>query len=820
MKASVRNSKVEISFSGIVERIVYHNAENGWTVLKVSTLNSSKNLVSVVLYQAKVFAGSTMEFFGSWTRNSKYGEQFLAHRSIEKKPASNAAMEKYLGSGLIRGVGPMTAKKIVSHFKESTLDVFENKIEDLTQVRGIGIKKLTWIQKSWKEHKSIRDVMLFLQEFEISTLFAVKIFKTYGNEAISLVSKNPYRLARDIHGIGFLSSDRIALRMGWKKDSPQRIKAGIQHCLFLSQDQGHCYLLEDQIIENVREILGEEILSNDILTALKELELENQVKTRHLEKDSQSVLCYYSPPFYYYEIQIVKSLRKMMEKNLTIDLTRVREGIHFLCKKAQIQLSEEQRNALYGIIQSPFSILTGGPGCGKTTTTKILVDFLLQNGRKVILTAPTGRAAQRMTEVVQKVEAKTIHRTLKWMPREGRFQKNENDLLEGDFLIVDEVSMLDVSITSALFLAVPSPMQVLLIGDPDQLPSIGAGNVLKDLVDSKFCPCFQLKTIFRQSQKSMIVKFAHEINLGQIPKIPSPLTLPNAFQKGHDCLFVDSAEMTMEQKTFIQKVKTHFESSSASASSFSIPEKFKNVNLDRLREAQSEISLLKELSGPIPTWSTLHYNMTATESLIRLYTHSIKKWLKDNSTEIQVLSPQVRGTLGTQNLNLLLQKEVNPLQNGKASFRIGNRLFIYGDRVIQTKNNYDLNVFNGDIGKISAIDSSERQIKVLFHESQKKELEKKRIRGREVLYEEQDILDLDLAYAITIHKSQGSEFDVVILPITYQHYNMLFRNLIYTGITRAKKLSLFIGSRKALAVSIRRVKTDQRQTTLKDLLVS
>lgn len=836
----LKNSKPLDKISGIIERVIYHNSENGWTVLKVNPFRSSSNskkLITVVTSRAKAFSGATMDFFGSWQMNSRYGEQFVATKSLEKKPATLSAIEKYLGSGLIKGVGPITARKIVSFFKEKTLDVFEEKIDQLTQVHGIGLKKLEFIQKSWREHRSIRDVMLFLQEHEMSTLFAVKIFKTYGEKSIQYVSEDPYRLARDIFGIGFLSSDRMALKLGIKKDSPQRIQEGIQHCLFLSQNQGHCYLLEDQIIKSTQELLGPEILPQMILMALESLVQKKQIMVRKiLNADLNPTSCYYSKALYNYEIKIVKMIRRKLENTIELNFSQVQNEIQNICHQLDLNLSIEQKEALLNALRSPFSLLTGGPGCGKTTLTKILVNYLLKKRKKVLLTAPTGRAAQRMSEIIQGVPSKTIHRTLKWLPREGGFQKNEENPLEGDFLIADECSMLDISLSEALLSAVPHSMQVLLIGDPDQLPSIGAGNVLKDLIDSKIIPCFKLKKIFRQSKKSKVIQFAHEINHGEIPKIPSPIAKSKSFIENSDCFFLESDEMTMEQKNFTKKVKKYFEEKNMENHQIKsekpssplidplnppsdhpsldwIPEKFKHVHLKKLSEAQTEVEILKILTKSLSPWSTLHHNLLATESISRLYTQSIRKRLGETA-EIQILSPQIRGSLGTQNLNHLIQKKINPLTGNKASLQLGGKYFIEGDRVIQTRNNYDLNVFNGDIGRISKIIPHERKIEITFDDNTKPHHP-----WKEILYQNQDLLDIDLAYAITIHKSQGSEFDAVIIPLSLQHFNMLHRSLIYTALTRAKKLCFFVGSKKAFAISVKRIQNLKRQSMLKELLI-
>ena len=472
-----------------------------------------------------------------------------------------------------------------------------------------------------------------------------------------------------------------------------------------------------------------------------------------------------------------------------------------------------------------FSILTGGPGCGKTTVTLVIVRLLESMGKKVMLAAPTGRAAQRMMEVIGR-EAMTIHRLLGWQG--NAFQKNEKDPLKTDFLIVDECSMLDISLTAALLNAVPPGCRVLFIGDADQLPSVGAGNVLRDLIASGVSPCFHLTQIFRQSSESLIIKYAHQINKGLIPHIDSPFKKPGIWQEKTDCMFIDADEATREQLNFIKRVKHFFDwqtaeladsdsadpfefrteeaITSAYEHDFVIPPKFQHVELEKVRQAQGRSEELKAVLKKIHPWSALHFGITAQQAVIKLYLEWIPKYFGANR-EVQILSPMTRGSLGTANLNKVIQAAANPPLAGKHQFQIGEKIFRRGDRVIQRRNNYNLNVFNGDIGIISEIDNENVSCVISFFPDQ-----------RRVIYQKEDIVELDLAYAITIHKSQGSEFEVVIIPVLTQHFKMLYRNLIYTGLTRARKLAVFVGSRKALAMAVRQQDTSRRQTALRQLL--
>lgn len=810
---------------GIVSRVSYHNPDNGWTVLKVTPFDNPHQLETVLVYQTKVFAGATMEFQGCWTNHPHYGRQFKATEATEKKPATSAALEKYLGSGLIKGVGPKTAGKIVRHFGKETLTVFEEDMERLMEVPGIARRKLEMIRTAWSEHRAIREVMMFLQSHGISTLFAVRIYKAYGDKAIAYVSEDPYRLAHDFYGIGFFSADKVALSIGLAKDSPQRIMAAIKHVLAASRDFGHCYLTRSQIAAQVKELLQFD-LEERLADLLQLMEEEGHLMVRERPAaEGGCERCYYSKSLYYDELLVAKKLVRAGYPP-PIDRSRVEKWLERYCRTRTISLSDEQAEAVQNIVCRKFSILTGGPGCGKTTTTRVIVKLLEAMGLAVLLAAPTGRAAQRMTEVIGR-EAKTIHRLLEWQG--GRFNKNEENPLATDFLIVDECSMLDINLTASLLKAVPGESQLLFIGDADQLPSVGAGNVLRDMIASNRVPCFKLTRIFRQERESLIIRYAHQINSGEMPFIDSPFKRPEIWQEKRDCLFLDSDEATQAQLNFVDRVKRFFairtseleEAADGAGSLYEfrtrepvipyetelvIPEKFSHVNLEAVNRAESRSEELLAVLKKVHPWSSLHYGLAATDIVRKLSLEWIPKYFGADC-EIQILSPMTRGSLGTLNLNRMIQEAANPAAEGKRQLKVGERFFRAGDRVIHRRNNYELGVYNGDIGVIRDIDNEELTLTVIFQPD-----------NREVLYQRDAIMELDLAYAITIHKSQGSEFEAVILPVLTQHFKMLFRNLIYTGLTRARKLAVFVGTRKALALAVNNEDTSKRQTSLAELL--
>ncbi len=816
---------IEETLTGIVNRVTYHNPDNGWSVLRVQPFNSPHQQETVTVHQTKVFAGATIEFRGAWTVDPKYGRQFKAVEAIEKKPATTAAIEKYLGSGLIKGVGPKTAKRIVKYFKNDTLDIFQHNIKRLTEVTGIARKKLVMIEKAWVEHQAIRDVMIFLQGHGISTLFAVRIYKKYRDQAILMVTEDPYRLANDFYGIGFFSADKVALSIGLSETSQQRMIAAIRHVLSASREQGHCYLTEQQINAGIVELIDMK-LDEGLPQYLEIMKLSDQLRMRHLIKEDIDYHCYYSKTLYYDESSVAKIILAM-NNNVDSDPARIEVWIDKYCQSQSIHLSDEQKNAVQGVVQHQFSILTGGPGCGKTMSTLVIVRLLEAMHKKVLLAAPTGRASQRMSEVIGR-EAKTIHRLLEW--KGGDFKRNEESPLQADFLILDECSMLDISLSASLLKAIPKSCQVLFIGDADQLPSIGAGNVIKDIIASGVVPCYRLTQVFRQAQESYIIKYAHEINSGQIPYIDSPFKNPDVWNSGADCLFIDSDEATQEQLSFMGKVKRYFdwkiselesiaadknspfefriddEIKSAYEQEFVVPNKFKHVALDKLHQTEDQVLALKAVLKNIHPWSSLHYGLSAIDVVTKLYLEWIPKY-HGPDIEIQILTPMTRGSLGTLNLNTIIQEKSNPPAPGKRQLKIGERIFRVGDRVIHRRNNYDLNVFNGDIGKIIQIDNELLSCIVSFFPHH-----------REVQYQKEDIMELDLAYAITIHKSQGSEFQAVIIPVLTQHFKMLYRNLIYTGLTRAKKLAVMVGTRRALSMAIKKQDTNNRQTALQELI--
>ncbi|MBW1635611.1 MAG: AAA family ATPase [Deltaproteobacteria bacterium] len=592
-----------------------------------------------------------------------------------------------------------------------------------------------------------------------------------------------------------------------------------------SREQGHCYLTMTQIEEAVEKLL--DLRLGELLSRiLTRMERENHLRVRVLRLDAEEdQLCYYSKSLYYDEEYVGRKIG-LMARSPEVECKGGQQWIENYCGTKTLTLSDEQRDAVSSVVRNRFAVLTGGPGCGKTTVTLVIVRLLEFLKKRVLLAAPTGRAAQRMGEVIGR-EAKTLHRLLEF--RNGNFQKNEEDPLMGDFLIIDECSMLDISLTASLLKAVPPGCQLLFIGDADQLPSVGAGNVLRDILQSGVVASCRLTRVFRQARKSKIIEYAHQINRGVTPHIDSPFKKPAIWQDRTDCMFFDSDEATREQLGFVTRVKKNFYLSteqfeglttaenpyefrtkerirSAYEQDFVIPDKFRHVDLGRVKEAEGAVEELKALLSKIHPWSSLHYGLGGVDTVVRLYLEWIPKYF-GRDTEIQILSPMTRGSLGTANLNKVIQQRSNPPQPGKAELQVGERIFRQDDRVIHRRNNYDLNVFNGDIGKILTIDNSNLTCVVSFYPD-----------NRQVLYKKDDIMELDLAYAITIHKSQGSEFQVVILPVLTQHFKMLYRNLIYTGLTRARLLAVFVGTRKALAMAVHQQDSSRRQTALKLLL--
>ncbi|MBC8208088.1 MAG: AAA family ATPase [Desulfobulbaceae bacterium] len=821
-----RNKLTEETLQGIVERVTFHSEVTGWSVLRVNSFRDHDS-VTVTVHQMRVFAGATIKFFGHWTNHPKFGRQFKALRAEEQKPATSAGLEKYLGSGLIKGVGPKTAQKIVKHFGGRTLEIFESHIDDLLQVPGIAKKKLAGIKSAWLDHCAVRDVMIFLQGHGISTLFAVRIYKKYGDQSIALVQENPYRLARDFYGIGFISADRVALALGVRADSGLRGMAAIAHVLSASRDQGHCFLTRDQIANQVSVLLDLDPGAR-LDDYLHELEGNQEIKVRSLAIDGDLPrACYYNRTLFFEEQQCADYLAALCcPKEVEQDI--IYNWLLNYGQRQNLQLSPDQVAAVAGIASCGCSILTGGPGCGKTTTTKTLVAFVLSLGERVLLAAPTGRAAQRMSEVIG-LEAKTIHRLLEY--QNGRFKHNRETPLAVDCLIVDECSMLDISLAAALLSAIPAGARLILIGDADQLPSVGAGNVLADLMASYRVPVFTLNTVFRQAGESLIVRYAHAINRGEVPQISSPFKEPLLWKQQADCLFLDSSEATQQQLRDIAQAREFLRLSQEEIEQVYGQDQLYDeqpmmsearlnempaepncsvytgqVDLDLLQTAENRAGELRAVLKKIHPWSSLHYGLTARDVILRLCSEWIPKYF-GKTCEIQVLSPMTRASLGTVSLNQDLQRVLNSQGVSQGQLVLGDREFRVGDRVIHRRNNYDLGVFNGDIGEITAINNLDLSCQVRYPTD-----------NRVVEYQREDISELDLAYAITIHKSQGSEFDCVIIPVVSQHFKMLYRNLLYTGLTRARKLAILVGTRQAFGMAIRNQDTSRRQTALASLL--
>ena len=695
----------------VVERITYQNNLNGFTVLKCAAKGFT-DLVTVVGTMPDTNVGSVLLLQGFWKVDSKYGRQFSVETFEEVLPATVLGIEKYLGSGLVKGIGPNFAKRIVNTFGVDTLNVIEEDPEKLLTVPGIGKIRVERIKKSWADQKEIKNIMIFLQGHGVSTSHATKIYKTYGNDSVKTVQENPYRLADDIWGIGFKTADTIASKMGFGHEKYERLRSGLMYTLNHLADEGHCYATREMLMNTGSELL--EVNSSLLEEALDRMIREETVKTEALE-DEQGIAIYL-PPFYFSEVGAARRLQKIAGTSRKIQVKTGPAENDFPYDIAQIL-------AIETAAQSKVLILTGGPGTGKTTTTLGIIKAYKTARANILLAAPTGRAAKHLSEMTG-MEAKTIHRLLEYKPPDG-YQRNEENPLDGDVLIVDECSMIDIMLMYNLLKAVPDTMTLIMVGDIDQLPSVGAGNVLRDVIESGAFPVIRLTKIFRQAQSSRIITNAHRINKGLMPDLSN----------GKDTDFF-----------FIEK--------------------------ENPEEAADEIVNLVKTRLP------QHYRIP--------------------SSAIQVLAPMQRGVVGATNLNQMLQDALNPAGDG---LKRGGFLFKTHDKVMQIKNDYDKEVFNGDIGEVSDVNLEDRELTVSFD-------------NRSVVYDSSELDELVLAYAATIHKSQGSEYPVVVMPILMTHYVMLQRNLVYTGVTRAKKLLVIVGTKKALSMAVRNTSIDKRNTLL------
>ena len=699
----------------VVERITYQNPENGYSVMRVK-VKGYDELVTLVGNLLEVPAGSVLLCEGDWKVDKRYGSQFVAQTWEEVMPATLYGIEKYLGSGLVKGIGPKFAQLIVSRFGLDTIEIIETDIKRLYEVPGIGQKRVEKIAESWEKQKDIKNVMLFLQGYGVSTAYAAKIYRQYGKESIDTVKINPYKLADDIWGIGFKTADTIASKMGYEKNDLRRLKSGVTYTLGHMAEEGNVYAEEEQLVKSAIELLDAD--EAPVRQAISEM-----LQSEDLIADAEAI---YMPPFYYAEVGTANRLNKLLDC-VEGSLFNIIPDISVISKQTGVEYDEVQAEAIREAVSSKVMVLTGGPGTGKTTTTQGIIAALKAMGLRILLAAPTGRAAKRMSEATG-MEAKTIHRLLEYNPKDG-YKRNDDNPLEGDALIVDECSMIDLLLMNNLMKAIPAGMRLVLVGDIDQLPSVGAGNVLRDIIDSKRIPVIRLTRIFRQAQESRIVMSAHAINKGVFPDTSNG--------KNTDFFFIQQED----------------------------PEQ-------------------------------------AVDTIVKLVKERLPNAYKRPTSDIQVLTPMQRGVVGAANLNMALQTVLNP---GQVSLNRSGYSFRQGDRVMQLRNNYDKEVFNGDLGYIERVDMEDRTLFVCFD-------------GRTVEYDVSELDELTLAYATTIHKSQGSEYPIVVMPVLMTHYVMLQRNLIYTGITRAKKICVLVGTKKALSFAIRNLSVLKRNTKLKERL--
>ncbi|MBN1106311.1 MAG: ATP-dependent RecD-like DNA helicase [Deltaproteobacteria bacterium] len=726
------SSSASVDLQGLIERITYTNEENGYTIAKVK-VRGERDLVTVVGNLMAPTPGEIIRMRGEWSTHPKYGEQFkiITYQSVV--PATVYGIEKYLGSGLIRGIGPVMARRIVQKFGRETLEIVEKDIDRLSEVSGIGKKRIGMIRRAWKDQKEIREVMVFLQTHGVSSAYAAKIFKQYGSRSIEVVRQNPYRLATDIFGIGFVTADRIAEKLGMARDAEVRVEAGILYVLHELSDEGHVYYPYEALIEKCREILGVE---RDVMTrAFGTIDLEKRIVLEELNEKMESYRknhkAVYLAGFHVSETGIAERLKVLIGSPKSIRPIDAQRAVEWVQSRLSITLAEKQVEALRCAAENKVTVITGGPGTGKTTIIQAVLKIFSRLGVRIMMAAPTGRAAKRMTEATGR-EASTIHRLLEYSFQKGGFQRDDERPLDCDLLIVDEVSMIDTLLMYHLLKAVPQGATFILVGDANQLPSVGPGNVLGDIIASGAVPVVELRDIFRQAEKSLIIVNAHKINQGLLP------SLRPTGQGLDDFYFIEQENPEEVLKIIVDLTKDR------------IPRRF---GLDPVEE-------------------------------------------------IQVITPMHRGTVGAANLNAELQRVLNPSEESVAR---GSRVFRVKDKVMQIKNNYDKEVFNGDIGRIRRIDQEDQEVLISFD-------------GRDILYDYTDLDEIVLAYAVSVHKSQGSEYPAVILPLLTQHFLLLQRNLLYTAVTRGKRLVIVVGTRKALAIAVNNVKIQQRYTRLSQRL--
>ena len=709
------------SLSGSVERVTFHSEESGFCVLRVK-VRGHKDLVTVTGSAASITPGEFVDCLGLWINDKNYGMQFKSQRLSVVPPTTLEGIEKYLGSGMIKGIGPHFAKKLVAAFGETVFEIIEATPERMLDLPGIGKKRKDLVVGAWAEQKIVREIMVFLQSYGVGTSRAVRIFKTYGNEAIAKVSENPYRLALDIHGIGFKTADTIAQKLGIPKDSLIRAQAGVRHVLQELSGEGHCACEEADLVEKSSQLL--EIEATLAAEAIKIEILESNLTAETV--DNRALV--YLTNLYKAEVGVAANLLRLSSGINSWSSVDIDKAIPWVENKASIELSQSQKKAIELALKNKLLVITGGPGVGKTTLVNSILQIIGAKQGNILLCAPTGRAAKRLSESTG-LEAKTIHRLLEFDPKIFGFKRSNNYPLEADIVVIDESSMIDIVLMNQLLKAIPDRAAVLFVGDVDQLPSVGPGMVLSDMIASSVLPVVRLTEIFRQAATSQIIVNAHRINQGLAP-------LPGARGEELTDFYFVPAETAEE-----------------------VSDKLMQIVCER-----------------IP-----------------------KRFGLDPVKDVQVLTPMNRGGLGTRSLNSELQKRLNT--SGGPQVNKFGWTYGAGDKVLQTVNNYDKEVFNGDIGTISSIDLEEAELVIDFD-------------GRAVTYDVNELDEVALAYAASIHKSQGSEYAAVVIPLALQHYMMLERNLLYTGVTRGKKLVVIIGQSKALAMAVKNKRSTTRTTAL------
>lgn len=711
---------------GYIERITFQNPETGYTVAQLQQPRKSET-TTLVGNMTSIQPGETIRCRGEWKNHLIHGRQFMVEQCQIEMPADVGGIEKYLGSGLIKGIGPTYAKRIVQLFGEETFEIIDKSPERLCEVDGIGSKRLGRITGCWTDQKSIREVMVFLQAHGVSPGYAQKIFKTYGTASIKIVKETPYRLAQDIFGIGFKSADTIAQSLGIPRDSPQRIEAGIEFVLGELSSDGHvCYPVDELLAEAEKMLeVGQPAIEAGIQSLIK----ESRVMVEELLERGIPRPYIWIRALYMAEGGIVREVGRLKRAPCRLRGVEAERAVAWVQEKLKLQLADKQKDAVMMALQEKLLIITGGPGTGKSTITNAILCITEQLSRNIVLAAPTGRAAKRMSEITGK-KASTIHSLLEFDFTKGKFKRNRENPIECDLIIIDEASMIDTLLMNNLLKAIPDHARVIFVGDINQLPSVGPGNVLKDMIASHTVAVVTLKEIFRQAAGSCIITNSHRINEGIFPDIRN--------QSDSDFFFI---------------------------------------------EAQEPQQVL--------------------EQIVSLVTHRLpKKYHFNPLSHIQVLAPMKRGIIGTENLNVVLQEALNSKDN--PLFRGGNKLLV-GDKVMQIRNNYTKEVFNGDIGYIAKIDAAEQQVLIDFE-------------GKMVEYEFNDLDEIVLAYAVSIHKFQGSECPCIVIPIHTTHFKLLFRNLLYTGVTRGKKLVVLVGTKKALAIAVRNDDVLKRHTGLQQIL--